>query len=158
MNDVEKIRDIFQKTRSPSLSRRRKIVGLSLLGAFNAGLMTLHQTGILKRLPDLPGPIFDANYVTLTPKAFEYKIPDGPLALTAYAVLTVLATFGGDRSVSRPAVLDKTLFGLAALNALAAYQYQFNMIFKQKRICIYCVSATIINTAIAAEGWKECRV
>jgi hypothetical protein len=48
---------------NPDLNRRRWIIGLSMLGSAVAQIVSLYQTGIIKKLPDPPIPIFDSDKV-----------------------------------------------------------------------------------------------
>jgi uncharacterized membrane protein len=153
--DVRPIIHMFQNDYSPGMSRKRKIILIASAGLVNALIMGLHQTGIIKRLPDLPFKIFDANKVTITPKAFEMGLPDAPLASMAYSLIMTLATYGGKRNYRRLYVLDKLLFGLVSINALAGLQYAWNMVFKQKKICLYCVAAALINVAMIPSSYRQ---
>lgn len=45
------------------LTRRRGIVGLSLVAVGSMSLITLYQMGIIKHLPERPLPVFDSDKV-----------------------------------------------------------------------------------------------
>jgi uncharacterized membrane protein len=153
--DIAAIRDSWIHSSSASLRRRRSIVGISVLGVVNAAAMTLRQTGIIQRLPDIPIFPFNANRVTSSKKAFEFSMPDAPGAATVYSLIMVLATYGGVRSLKRPPWLDTFLLGVCLLNAAAGIQYFINMAFKQKRICLYCVIAALSNVSMVPPAWRE---
>jgi uncharacterized membrane protein len=154
--DIASIRDYYIGNRSDaSLLRRRKVVLISLTGLGNAGIMILHQTGILRRLPDLPLPGLDANAVTSSKKAFEFSMPDSPLAASLYSLIMVFATYGGNRQLKRARWVDGLLLGSVLVNAAAGIQYFLNMAFKQKKICLYCVTAALINVSMTPFAWKE---
>ena len=56
----------LREGQSPDLTRRRWVVGLSLLSAAMGQVVALYQMGIVKRLPSAPGPLgdlFDATKV-----------------------------------------------------------------------------------------------
>lgn len=153
--DVGKIRDLYFYGNSSSLSRRRAIIAISLLGIANASLMTLYQTGILKKLPDLPIKYFDANRVTSSKKAFEFGMPDAPGANLLYSLIMTLAVYGGNRSLKRHYFIDQLMLGVVVVNASFAVQYFYNMLTKQKRVCLYCVAATLTNLSMLPFAWRE---
>jgi uncharacterized membrane protein len=140
------------------MERRRKIVCYSLAGLFNASIMTLHQIGIIKNMPDIPLKKFDANSITWTKKAFEFGLPDAPAASALYSIIMMLATYGGKEGLRRFPLLNKLLLGSIVINAGMALQYLSNMFFKQKKICIYCITASTINTLMVPIAFKEMRM
>ena len=66
---------------SPDMTRRRWIIGLSMLGGSMGQLVTLYQTGIIDYLPDPPGQqLFDADRVDASNYAYSrFNSPDGPI-------------------------------------------------------------------------------
>jgi uncharacterized membrane protein len=153
--DMGKIRDFYFHANSASLQRRRSIVAISILGLANASFMTLYQTGIMKRLPDLPARFFDANKVTSSKKAFEFGMPDAPGASLLYSLIMTLATYGGNRRLKRHYSIDLLLLAAVVINASFAVQYFINMLVKQKKICLYCVAATLTNISMLPYAWTE---
>jgi hypothetical protein len=82
---------------SSDLERRRWIIGLSMVGATMAQVVSLYQTGILKELPDLPIPFVDSDRVDASPYAYSrLNTPDGPLMLINYGITAWLASTGGE--------------------------------------------------------------
>src|SRR5688500_10284822 len=59
------------------LQERRKIIGLSALGLVDFALISLYQSGVIKRLPELPFAAFDSNKVNASPDAYQMGAPDG---------------------------------------------------------------------------------
>lgn len=54
------------------MTRRRAIIGLSMLGGSIGQLVTLYQTGIVSHLPDPPGQkLFDADRVDASNYAYK---------------------------------------------------------------------------------------
>jgi hypothetical protein len=41
------------------------------------------------------------------------------------------------------------------INASFAVQYFYNMLTKQKKICLYCVAATLTNVSMLPYAWTE---
>ncbi len=153
--DNEKVRDFFFKNQSASLKRRKKIIMLSLFGLGNAAIITLYQTGIIKKLPDLPLKSFDSPKLTSSVKAFEFGMPDAPGASLLYSLIMVLATYGGERRIKRIFLFDQLLLGATVVNAAMAAQYFYNMLAKQKKLCVYCIAVTLTNFSLLPYSWKE---
>jgi uncharacterized membrane protein len=129
---------------------RKKILTLSAIGLVDFGVISMYQTGVFKRLPDLPGKIFDSNKVNAAPDAYIMGIPDGPISAVAYAAIMVLAAKGSNNNTKSKPLFDILLSSIILGNAAGAAYYMYNMIFKQKKICIYCVTGALINFASAA--------
>lgn len=73
----------LRQGKDPNMSRRRAIIGLSMLGGSMGQLVTLYQTGIISYLPDPPGQqIFDADRVDASNYAYSrFNLPDGPIMI-----------------------------------------------------------------------------
>lgn len=145
MAGSEAIRSELLHGNSPDLQQRRKIIALSALGLVDFSIISLYQTGIIKKLPDLPGKLFDSNKVNAAKDAYMFGVPDGPVSAAVYGLTMVLSAAGGSRRTGRKPVLD-VLLGAAVLgNAAGAAYYLSNMIFKQQKICLYCLTGVAIN-------------
>lgn len=147
--DAQKIKEELREGNSDSLDRRRKLIGLSAIGLADFSIISLYQTGVIKSLPDIPLPIFDSNKVNASKTAYRFGAPDGPVSLLAYSAIIVLGSAGGSEASGRKPVLDLALGAAVAGNAVGALSYLANMIFKQKKICLYCVTGAAINIASA---------
>lgn len=146
----EVIKQALRNGSSEDMEKRRKIIALSALGLVDFSIISLYQTGVIKKLPDLPYDIFDSNKVNASPDAYSMGVPDGPISAIAYASAMALAAAGGDEHSGRKPVFDLLFSGIVFGNAAGAAYYLYNMIFKQKKICLYCVGGAIINFASAA--------
>lgn len=136
-----------------SLHLRKRLIALSAAGIADFTIISLYQTGIIRRLPDLPGKIFDSNSVNKAPEAKIFGVPDGPVSLGVYALTITLAAAGGMKE-RRPRWLDFATAATVLGNAAGAAYYMGDMIFRQKKVCIYCVTGALINFASAAAAWK----
>lgn len=140
----------LRKVKTPDLTRRRWIAGLSLLGGAMGQIVSLYQIGIVSRLPDPPGRLFDATKVDASPYAYSrLESPDGPAMVVSYAVTAWLAGAGGqDRARTRPwvpiALLFKTVYDTAVALELAREEWRDNRAF-----CEYCQVATLASAASA---------
>ena len=128
---------------------RRKIVALSALGLVDFALISLYQTGIIKKLPEFPAKIFDSNKVNAVTDAYQMGAPDGTISAWVYATTMVLATVGGSEASGRKPVHDALLAATVGANAAGAAYYLYNMTFHQKKICPYCIAGAVINFASA---------
>ncbi len=130
------------------LTRRRWIIGLSLVGSAMAKIVSLYQTGIVRRLPDPPLPVFDSSRVDASDYAYRrLQTPDGFMMLTSYAITAWLAAAGGqDRARRYPALPIalgvKTLADSAVAVELAREEWAENRAF-----CAYCQLATLCSFA-----------
>lgn len=128
------------------LKRRRWIIGLSFLGAAIGQVVALYQVGIVRRLPSLPGRLFDANKVDASNYAYKrMRTPDGLIMVATYALTAWLAGAGGkDRATESPllpiAMGAKTAYDAATCVKLAQEEWRDN-----KAFCEYCQVATVAS-------------
>lgn len=147
--NVEAIRDTLRNDHSEDLDRRRKIIALSALGLVDFSIISLYQTGVIRHLPDIPHPLFASNKVNAAKDAYMFGVPDGPISATVYGLTMVLASACGSEKADRTPIVDAALGVTVAGNTIGAVYYLYNMIFKQKKICLYCVTGAAINIASA---------
>jgi hypothetical protein len=115
------------------LEKRRMITALSALGLVDFAIISLYQSGVIKRLPELPFNAFDSNKVNAAPEAYKMGAPDATVSAWVYASNMVLATAGGTEASGRKPALDILLGSTIAGNAAGALYYLYDMIFKQKK-------------------------
>ena len=131
---------------TPEADYRRQIAALSAAGLIDFTLISLYQLGIIDKLPDLPGKLFDSNSVNASNDAQVMGIPDGAVSLTLYAA-TILLAAGALKQKKRGNVFDWLLAGLAIGQAAGGAYYLYNMATVQKKVCVYCVAGALINFA-----------
>ena len=133
---------------SPDLTRRRWVVGLSLLGAAMGQVVGLYQTGILRTLPDPPSDLFDSARVDQSDYAYKrMQTPDALAMVVSYGVTAWLAGMGGkERAREMPAVplalAAKTVIDTAVALKLGQEEWQEN-----RALCFYCQVATAASAA-----------
>ncbi|MBW4564856.1 MAG: vitamin K epoxide reductase family protein [Mojavia pulchra JT2-VF2] len=138
----------LRQGKNPDMTRRRWIIGLSMLGGSMGQLVTLYQTGIVSHLPDPPVPFFDADRVDASDYAYSrLNSPDGPLMVANYALTAWLASAGGlDRARRNPlipiAMGIKLVIDSAVAAELAREEWAEN-----KAFCEYCQVATVCSLA-----------
>jgi uncharacterized membrane protein len=143
------IRNELRNNDSEAMDKRRLIILLSALGLIDFSVISLYQTGVIEKLPDLPFPIFDSNKVNAAKEAYQFGVPDGAISTAVYASTIVLAAAGGSEQSGRKPVLDTVLGAVVAGNTAGAIYYLYDMIFKQKKVCLYCLTGAAINIASA---------
>lgn len=132
------------------LRSKRRLIFLSALGLIDFSIITLYQTGIIRRLPDVPLRFFDSNQVNAAPSAYRFGAPDGAIGSLAYATTMVLACAGETKNGKNAKFTDLLLAGTVAGNAAGATYYLYEMAFKQKKACVYCLAGAAINFASVA--------
>ncbi len=157
MNPRQLSREL-RKGETPDLARRRWIVGLSVVGTAMAQIVSLYQTGIVRRLPDPPLRGFDSDRVDASDYAYSrFSSPDGPIMLASYGVTAWLAAAGGqDRAREQPvlpiAMALKVLGDAAVALELGREEWQQN-----KALCAYCQVATLCSLISVALALPETR-
>ncbi|MFC7736448.1 vitamin K epoxide reductase family protein [Roseomonas sp. GCM10028921] len=148
-------RDLRRRT-DPDLRRRRWLVGLSLLGVAIGQVVTLYQTGIIRRLPDPPLGPFDSERVNASDYAYKrLQVPDAVLMIATYAITAALAAAGGrNRAEEQPvlpvALAAKTFFDVGTNLKLAQEEWADN-----KALCAYCQTASLVSIASLALALPE---
>lgn len=146
----------LREGQSPDLTNRRWIIGLSLLGTVAGQIVSLYQTGIIKKLPDPPVPIFDSTKVNASDYAYKRaQTPDALMMIVTYGITAWLAGAGGkDRARTTPwlpvAMGAKILADIGTNLQLAREEWAEN-----KALCAYCQSATVVSIASAALAIPE---
>lgn len=146
----------LREEKTPDLTSRRWIVGLSLIGVAAGVAVTLYQTGIIKHLPDPPLSILDSDRVDASDYAYSrLNAPDAPLMIASFGVTTLLASMGGkNRRAEMPlaslAMFGKILGDLAITLKLSGEEWK-----EQRAFCSYCQAATIVSLASAVIAAPE---
>ena len=133
------------------MTRSRRLAALAAaVGVLTMTLASLRQFGVISHLPDPPLPGFNADKVVLSPAAYPFGIPDGPIGLAAFASSLVLAAAGpNDRARTHPWLTLASGAQATAIAGGAAY-YLFQMRTTVKAWCAYClVTAAAAFTAAA---------
>lgn len=155
--DVAELRRDLLAGQSDDLRRRRFIIGLSALGAAVLTLGTLRQTGLLKRLPDLPCDGFGANQVTTSDEAYAMGAPDAPVAATSYLANAALASLGTEERAERLPWVPLLATAKATVDVVAAAIYLRYMIVKEKVWCVYCLTAGATSLGVFISTLPESR-
>ena len=133
---------------SADLTRRRWIIGLSLLTVAAGQIVTLYQTGIIRHLPDPPLDLFDSDKVDASDYAYKrLATPDAAPMMVTGALTACLAAAGGlHRAADKPwlpvAMGIKVLIDAVTTLKLGQEEWQAN-----KAFCAYCQASTVATLA-----------
>jgi len=147
--DAKQLSQELREGKNPHMSRRRAIIGLSMLGGSMGQLVTLYQTGIIDHLPDPPGQkLFDADRVDASNYAYnKLNSPDGPIMVANYALTGWLAAAGGlDRARLNP-LLPIAMGVKIVLDAVTSTELAREEWSENKAFCEYCQVATVASFA-----------
>ncbi|MDX2137386.1 MAG: vitamin K epoxide reductase family protein [Chloroflexota bacterium] len=145
MNPTQLSHELRNET-TPDLTRRRWIVGLSIVGAMAAKLVSLYQVGILRNLPDPPIEVFDSARVDAAPYAYSrLNAPDGPLMLISYGATALLASMGGKERARRTPLVPLLMTLKIAGDVVLALQLAREEWRDTKALCFYCQIATVAS-------------
>ncbi len=111
--------------------------------------VALYQTGVLRRLPDPPGAIFDSEWITSSKDAHPLGIPDALLGLGSYG-----ATLGLLLAAPKCGLVRKMLAAkLAGDSSMAAFNV-VKQVVKFRRVCSWCTGTAIATGIMVAAGRK----
>lgn len=147
----------LREAHTPDLQRRRWIVGLSLLGVAMGQIVSLYQTGLLRGLPDPPGP-FDSARVDASAYAYKrLQTPDALIMVVSYGATAWLAAAGGkDRASDLP--LLPVAMGLKIVgDALTSLELGREEWAENRALCVYCQVATLASVVSIPLAFPETR-
>lgn len=155
--EARRLRRELREDEGAAMWRRRAIVGLSLVGMGAMAAVSLFQTGVVRSLPDPPVESFDSNKVNSSETAYMLGVPDGTLSLASLAANVPLAACGGvDRARTEP-LIPLLAAGKAAVEAVVAGWYFYQMPAKERAWCAYCIVGALANFGVAALSLPEAR-
>jgi uncharacterized membrane protein len=161
---AEQLSEQLRRGDDPRLTSRRRVGGLALLGAGSLGVVSAYQMGLLRHLPEPPGP-FNADKVDASGEAYVVgTVPDGPIGVLSYAATAVLATMGTvDRPDARP-WLPLALAAKVAADALFGLFLTAEQASKHREYCSWCLVATLTSLVSvplvvpeARQAWRRIR-
>ncbi|MGK5446271.1 vitamin K epoxide reductase family protein [Streptomyces radiopugnans] len=155
---AERVSDDLRLESGDFLEQRRRLAALttSAIGAY--AVVGLYQFGVVRRLPEVPGAVFDADRVDASGEAYALgRTPDAALGLVSAAVTLALAGTGDrHRWKDRPWIAlllgSKVLVDAAGAAVLFAEQ-----VTRHRRVCSWCTLAALANAAAVPAAWPEAR-
>jgi hypothetical protein len=154
---AEKVSNDLRRGSGGFLQRRRKAFGLSMAAAGSLGLVGLYQMGILRHLPDPPGP-FHSDKVDASGEAYSFlKTPDAAISVASYGATAALIGMGaGNRYRDQP-WLPLLLAAKVAVDALGAGVLTAEQVTKHKKVCFYCLVAALATFATVPQVLPEAK-
>lgn len=157
MNPQQLSREL-RTAETPDLTRRRWIIGLSLLGTAMGQIVSLYQTGVIGHLPDPPVSLFDSDKVDASSYAYKRLLtPDALLMVVSYGVTASLAGAGGKNRAQDNPTLPITMGLKTLIDSAFALQLGREEWAENKALCAYCQVATLCSLASAALALPEMR-
>ena len=156
--DPRRLSEELREGVSADLTRRRWVVGLSLVGTAAGAIVSLYQTGILRTLPDPPLGIFDSARVDASSYGYKrLQTPDALMMVVSYGITAWLAGAGGkERARALPwlpiAMSLKIVGDVLTAIELGREEWQEN-----RALCAYCQLATLCSLVSAALAYPEAR-
>ncbi len=133
---------------SPDLGRRRKVLGLSMVGVAAGVIVGLYQTGVVKHLPDLPGDLWNADKVDASDYAYKrMRTPDGLMMIVSYGLTAALAGAGGEDRARRAPLLPLAAAAKVLGDAVFALKLGREEWAENEALCWYCQGATLASLA-----------
>lgn len=146
----------LRKGNTPDLNRRRWVIGLSMVGVTMGQIVALYQTGILRRLPDPPLPVFDSDRVDASDYAYKrLRTPDAFLMVINYGLTALLAGADGQDRARRNPALPIAMGVKTLIDSLVALELGREEWDENKALCAYCQLATLCSFASLAISVPE---
>ncbi len=158
ISDIPTAQDLartWRRGRTPSLRRRRHAATTALASTTVMAGLSLYQLGVIRRLPELPLPGFDANRVDASAQAYQLLgSPDATLGVVSYSVTAALAVLGGEEA---PLALSALVAGKAAIDLGWAAKLTLDQATKHRAACSWCLLATSLTVATFVNAAAELR-
>lgn len=155
---AERVSDDLRRASGELLDRRRRTAALSLIAAVAMGGVAAYQNGLLRRLPEPPLRIFDAERVDASGEAYAFlRTPDASLGLLSYAATLVLAGMGPATRYRDTPLLPLALAGKVVIDAVGGLYLTAEQASKHRRFCSWCLAATLASLATVPQVLPEAR-
>jgi hypothetical protein len=121
-----------------------------MIASASMGFIALYQTGVIKRLPDPPLPLMNAEKINGSPQAYErFAVPDAILGLGSYAATMGLAAMGGKDRASELPLIPLALAAKVAFDIANAAKLTVDQWTKHRAFCLWCLIAASATFAMA---------
>lgn len=140
------VSDDLRLSREPLIRNRRRAAALTLANAASLGVVALYQFGLIRRVPEPPLPLLDADRVDASAEAYAVgRTPDAALGILSAGVTLVLLGRGGHRRGPWVALATAAKVLVDAGGALMLTAEQGS---RHRRFCSWCLAAA--GAAVAA--------
>lgn len=156
---AEEVSDDLRRGAGEVLDRRRRTAALSLVAAAAMGVVAAYQNGVIRRLPEPPLPIFDADKVDASGEAYEMlRTPDASLGLISYATTLALAGMGSKNRFRDTPIVPIALAGKVLFDALGGLYLTAEQATKHRKFCSWCLTASVASVATVPQVLPEARL
>jgi uncharacterized membrane protein len=155
---AERVSDDLRRGNGDHLARRRRQTALVLGATAAMGVITMYQTGILRRLPDPPLAGVDSDKVDASGEAYVMlHTPDATLSIANYGVTLALIGMGGANRWREQPVIPLLAAAKLMSDAGGAAWLTVEQITKHKALCAYCLAAAAASVAAIPQALPEAR-
>lgn len=156
---AERVSDDLRRGASDLLDRRRRVAALSLLAGGAMGVVAAYQNGLIRRLPEPPLPLLDAEKVDASGEAYAMlRTPDASLGLLSYASTLVLAGMGSRNRFRETPIIPLALAGKVVVDALGGLYLTAEQATKHRRFCSWCLTASVASLAMVPQVIPEAKL
>jgi uncharacterized membrane protein len=126
----------------PFLAHRRAVAALGLVATGAMGVISLFQLGIIRHLPDPPGPLFASDRIDASDEAYtRLSTPDAALALANYSVTVVLAAMGGRARAREAPWIPLAMAAKLGFDVAQGIRLSIQQWTKYRSFCFWCLTA-----------------
>lgn len=155
----EWVSDDLRRHSGDLLDRRRRVAALSLLASAAMGAVAAYQNGLIRRLPEPPVGIFDAEAVDASGEAYAMlRTPDAALGLVSYGVTLALAGMGSSRRHHDMPVVPLLMAVKVALDAAGGLYLTAEQASKHRKFCSWCLAASVASVAMVPQVVPEAKL
>ncbi len=156
---AERVSNDLRRGGGELLDRRRRTATLSLVAAGAMGAVAAYQNGVLRRLPEPPLPLLDAENVDASGEAYALlRTPDASLGHLSYAATLALAGMGSNDRFRDTPVVPLALAGKVLLDAVSGLYLTAEQATKHRKFCSWCLTASVASLAMVLQVIPEARL
>ena len=156
---AERVSNDLRRGTGELLDRRRRTAALSLLAAGAMGAVAAYQNGVVRRLPEPPLPVFDAEKIDASGEAYQLlRTPDASLGLLSYAVTLALAGMGSKDRFRDTPIVPLALAGKVLFDALGGLYLTAEQATKHRKFCSWCLTASVASLVMVPQVIPEARL
>lgn len=155
----ERVSNDLRRHGGDLLDRRRRVAALSLAASGAMGVVAAYQNGLVRRIPEPPIGIFDAEAVDASGEAYGmFRTPDAALGLISYGVTLALAGMGSRQRHEEMPLVPLVMAAKVAFDALGGIYLTAEQATKHRKFCSWCLGASIASVAMVPQVLPEARL
>jgi len=123
------------------------------------GAVAAYQNGVVRRLPEPPLPVFDAEKVDASGEAYQLlRTPDASLGLLSYAVTLTLAGMGSKDRFRNTPIVPLALAAKVLFDAFGGLYLTAEQATKHRKFCSWCLTASVASLVMVPQVIPEARL